>query len=213
MRRLASVTAALLLVAAASFVAPPATTANVIVFDIPWVVRVGSGYDHHIPVCLHPNYNPNGGPPWDLSSPYHTAINNAMAVWNLQGGELYFYRSNSECQTLFEAGIPYVQIGWSANIGSAVGATQPFFGCGGDCLQRAAIWLNTSYLYAFHPDDIPGRYHAQSVFTHELGHTLMLDDVNHEGDVMDQDLALGQVASALSSHDRAGYSYYYGNTH
>ena len=178
-----------------------------------WLPNPNLGYTYHIPVCLHPNYNPNSGPPWDLTSPYHTAVNSAMGLWNSVGGELFFFRSNAECQDLFDAGEPYVQIGWG-NIAGVGRADTYYTNCGAStCIRRVAIWLDNDKLYAFALADLNNRYHAQSVFSHEFGHAVGLGDVDNEADMMDQDIALEEINNSLSADDRFGYAYHYGTTH
>lgn len=77
-----------------------------------FVLRVGSGYNYHIPVCP-----PFFFPSWDLGYPYHTRINEAMAVWNGASGEVYFYRTNTSCDSLEANKVPHIKIGWDTQMG------------------------------------------------------------------------------------------------
>lgn len=183
-----------------------------------WKSYSGSGYTYHIPVCLHSNFN---GPTWDLSNPRHAALNAAMHRWNDIGGELYFYRTNTTCQYLYDHSIPYLQVGWSNYLPDDAWGRADIYDwwCNAQqndwCVLRAAVWLNAN---AGHPLHFgtgtvpPDRMDGESLLSHEIGHTLMLSHSSATADIMYQYLPIGS-AKSLTAHDISGYQFWYGSTH
>lgn len=194
--------------------------AHVTILGIGWVEREDSGYTYHIPVCLHSNF---GEDDWDLSTALHDAANDMMVSWNNIGGELYFYRSNSACQTLYEGGIPYVQLGWSAYLGGdvlgwfqALEFTTP---CDtwlpdGECFTRGSLWISsTEPVYIGSGSPLPYQYDGRSILLHEFGHASGVAHSHHASDVMWPVLSAGLTFRTLTSRDKDGYIWYYGTTH
>lgn len=199
----------------------------------------GSGYNRYIPVCLHSNFDGTGG--WDLAYGPHAALNAAMGQWNSIGGELFFYRTDSDCDWLStNHDDPFVQVGYSGvDIGDPMQVrlktwyssmipagyhTGPYvediFGNGSNIIP---IWINdigTASPFYWGTGTLPsGYYDGWTMLEHELGHVV---GINHteaisacgEGpDVMISCFWTGQTNRPLSAHDINGYIKWYGIVH
>jgi len=199
---------------------PPALGYHNVAPGLYWTAHPGSGYTYHIPACLHPNYD--GGPPWRLWRNMHARANDALHAWDDIGGELYFNRTDTSCQSLYNNGIPYVQIGWSPNLGTELIAWCQNIWVWGPIPgeeQRAAVWLDMQDQALFWWGDGPapaGKSDAAAVLAHELGHTLVLLHSDHPDDTMFDPLPQGSVSYSYRTptyHDEQGYAYHYGWTH
>lgn len=209
MKRLFSIVAAIVLL----FTTSAPVSANH--YDhAPRATRAGSGYDAHVPVCLHSNF---GGPNWNLANDVrHQRLNEAMHHWNFlgngNGSGIYFYRATGTCQSIYNAGDQYVQVGFSTNIGSNYGLNSvitnvPWWDsrCNSSfyrsCRYQDAIWLNGNFSWGWAQWDT-GNAHALTVLMHEIGHSIELDHATDNANcTMHHSYAAMQKPPPLCAHE------------
>lgn len=168
-----------------------------------WSDREGSGYEYHIPVCLHDNMR-GGTDGWNLSNnSTHITINSAMGKWNALGRELFYYRTNTDCNYLNVNNVVALQVGWSSSLLDGLGhnpvarvdlvktqgARAQFqamwfrvdcsFGGGvGECDSYDPVWYWVKATET-PPTNRPYRWHDMyTVAIHEFGHASALGHPN-----------------------------------
>ena len=215
MKRLVSVILAVILSIAA---AAPAS-AHSQGYPVPYMIHPGAGFNYYIPVCLHNNISGWTGD-WNLSDPVHATINRALHLWDdyavATGGELYFYRSNTECGALAAEDVPYVQVGYSGYDIGAVMRTDTYheLTSRGSRVMLSAIWINEVGENFYYGTGTPSANDAWTMLGHEFGHASQIahyvPDFCGQGlDIMVSCFSAGQTNRALSSHDKSHYNYWY----